>query len=342
MMQSISRCFNWFVFFAVNFIFQPLILLAIKKKKIFNFLFLVYPASLREVAFFEPAWMRIFTPPITIIGTIWSKDADKRGLVATVPFMPQDLSNKNNGGKKIKKILAGLKKFSQKTNISILALAGRLPSLIIGKRFSVDYPLVNGDKGTVFSILEAVMQAVSVENIQLAKTKIAVLGIGFIGRRIILELAQMGFGEVIGIDTDPRKTQNQIQGVKLANDYGFLPQCRMVIVLSAKGDDIRAATDSLMNGVAIIDDTYPPISDSLSKLLIKQKQAKIYRTMIGLDGVNFMPPLPGFGSGWLPGCVIEAIVLSVGKKSVLPASQDAFNQKARLIGFKPILLRNNC
>lgn len=330
--------FRFFIYLLINFSVWPLIRGLVQRKKLFKFIFLVYPGTLQEVNHYGPPWFRPYTRFISIIGTIWSKDERRRGLVVTIPFVLEEFHEFSNEKILLERIFNSIKEFSRSIGTLVIALAGRLPSLFLKHSLPVEYPFVKGDKGSIFTIIEAVRNVINRERLSIPKTTVGVVGVGFIGRSVLCELQKMGFYSIIGIDSDFQKISTQeISGVRLTTNFEFLSTCDLVLLLTTRGEDIEQKTSWLKSKVIIIDDTYPPIPKSLRKLIIQAKQAKIYRAIIELPGVKFRPSLPGFASNWLPGCVIEALIVSSNSNFNF-STQEEFNLKAREVGFKPILI----
>jgi len=338
LIKSISLLFNFrfFVYLLINFTIWPFLKVLVREKKIFKFIFLAYPGTLQQAGYYGPSWFRRYTHFISVIGTIWSKNPMRRGIVTTTPFLLEEFREFSNEKILLEKTLNSAKEFSRSIGTPVVALAGRLPSLFLKHGLQLEYSFVKGDKGTVFTIIETLKTVINKEKLSIPRTTAGVVGVGFLGRRVLYELQKMGFQSIIGIDSDSQKIANQkIIGVQLSTNFKFLSTCDLVFVLIGRGKDIEQKISYFKSGTIIIDDTHPPIPKTLRELIVQTKQAKIYRAIVELPGTEFKPTLAGYASNWLPGCVVEGIVISDGNNFNL-STQEEFNTKAREIGFKSI------
>ena len=329
------RQIRFFTYIFINFFLIFLIKKLILYTKFINYLFLVYPASEKELEYYWHKWYKKLAPNISIIGMIWDKNSKKRGIIITIPFLLEDI---DGNYKKLKSIIDDATRFADETKIQIIALAGQLPSLFLKNQIKLEKPFVKGDLGTVFSITESISEIIRVKGLANEKLKVGVVGIGFIGRKLAKDLVCMGFNMVIGIDDNKNKINQPITGVRLSDSPELLKICDIVIILTSRGDDILNKKDYFKCGVIIIDDTYPAILKETVGLICQELNAEIYRTMIIGDSTKFVPSFPRFKNNWLPGCVIEAIVVSVFGREVL-LLPEKFSQNAKSISLKPLIVK---
>lgn len=338
--RSITLLFNprFLIYLLINFVIWPFVKLLLKVTKIFKFIFLVYPGTIREVIYYGPPWFRSYIPLLSIIGIFWSKNPMRRGLVLAIAFTPEEFSHSENEKIFLEKILENAKKFAQSLGIQVIGLAGVLPSLCLKHKLLLNPPFVKGDKGTVFTIINTLEAVVKKEKISISETTVGIIGVGFIGREVIFQLKKIGFRSIIGIDIDAQKIFNQtITGVQLSDNFELLSKCDLVLILTRRGRDIEKEVSYFKPKVIIIDDTYPPIPKSLRKLIIQRKHAKIYQVIAELPKSKFIPHLPGYFSNWLPGCAVECLVAS--NSSIFHfSSQEEFNKEAKKIGVKEVLI----
>jgi hypothetical protein len=328
--------YRFLLYLLANFILLPILKFLSKFLKLFNFIFLVYPGSVKEINYYGPLWVRSYVPLVSIIGTVWSNDAKYRGLVASIPFLIDEL--KKGEEDLLKKIFLKTEEICKSLNISNCALAGRLPSLYIKNNLILKTPFLMGDKGTIFSIMETLEEVIKKEKFQISKITIGVIGLGFIGKRIFEELKKMGFKSIIGFDIGVcRLLSSETKTEKIYNNFYFLSQCDLVLILTREGQDIKEIIPYFKDNVVIIDDTYPFIPKDLIKILKQEKRSKIYRVVMTFKDLRFIPPLPIFKNHEIPGCLVESIVFSNMKENdnISLISQQSFNLKAREIGIKP-------
>lgn len=330
------RQIRFLIYIFVNFFLIALIKKIILRTKFINYLFLVYPASRKELEHYWYSWYKKLAPNISIIGILWNKNYRKRGIIITIPFFLEEI---DGNYEKLKNIINDVIKFADETNIQIIALAGQLPSLFLRNRIKLECPFVKGGLGTVFSITESVLEIIKIKKLARDKLKVGIMGVGFIGRKLANELAHMGFNMVIGIDDDQNKINQPIMDVQLSNNPKLLKICDIAIVLTSRGDDILNKKNYFKNGVIIVDDTYPAILKDAVSLICRESGAEIFRTIIINDGVKFIPSFPRFKNNWLPGCVIEAMVVSAFGRDILSLPLERFSHHARNIGLKSLIIK---
>lgn len=327
-MFKVGRLVMWCI---VNFVW-PIIQPVVKYLRWIDFLFIVYPGTDMDVRAYTPLWFRkamkeIF--PLSLIGIVCRGKGERRGLVITLSCNPEEFS-----AEQLRKLRKEICAFANSCGASLIALAGRLPSIFILNQINLDYPFLKGDRGTVFTVTETVKYVLNAENLSFSST-IGVLGVGFVGGKVLRRLKEQGYTSLIGID--PRVDSPYVnKHTILTGDLTFLKRCDAVIVLTAKGSDAMEAIPYLKEGVVVIDDTHPQLPYSLIKE-IRKKGGKVYKAALGFrsNGVKIFPRLPGYNSKWLPGCVIESLVVSNGYNSNI---QERFDQRGREIGLKPLLV----
>lgn len=324
-----GRLVMWCV---VNFLIWPMIQPVVKYLHWIDFLFVVYPGTDGDVRAYAPLWFRkamkeIF--PLSLIGIICRGKGGKRGLVITLSCNPEEFS-----AEQLKKLYKEICSFANSCRATSIALAGRLPSIFILNQINLDYPFLKGDRGTLFTVTETVKYVLNAENLSPDST-IGILGVGFVGGRVLRRLREQGYTSLIGID--PRVENPYVNKYTiLTGDITLLNRCDAVVILTARGSDAAKAIPYLKEGVIVIDDTHPQLPYSLVKE-VQKKGGKVYKAALGFgsDGVKIFPRLPGYNSKWLPGCVIESLVVSNGYNG---NTQERFDQKGREIGLKPLLV----
>ena len=88
----------------------------------------------------------------------------------------------------------------------------------------------------------------------------------------------------------------------------------------------------------MIDDAHPEMPADLVADVRQSKHGQVFKAVSSLAGTKLVPSLPGFEDEWIPGCAIEAMVLSVHGHT--GASQDEFNTLAHRMGFRPKVVQH--
>lgn len=288
--------------------------------KFFDYLFLVYPGTDKDLDGYCPRWLAkswLFSTKPSIGGII-SKAETGRGLILVVPNTTVEFLQRRDICEKTTKRLKWIKNI---IGAKAIALAGQMPSMLKRNNIKIEEPFVKGNKGTVFCVAETIDRTISKHDLIPGEFQIALVGVGYVGKLLMDHLESEGHN-VVGIDIEIQR-----HGVKLQEEApGILITSDMVIVLTPRGEDFNPYVDFLKPGAIVIDDTHP-------KILKKPKNVFFYKVAVGLDKVRFFPRLPGYRSDWIPGCAIEAIISSTIGGGFNGISQINFNNRARKIGF---------
>lgn len=251
----------------------------------------------------------------------------KRGLVVTLSEAPDDLPEET-----LQNIAEQTKKLGKKAGVSSIALAGRLPTLFSTNGIPLEHPFVRGDRGAVFTITETYLHLLEAKEIS-KDEPVGVVGLGYLGSRVARRLQELGCSTIVGYDI--RIKDNTTRGsLTRTSNPEFLRTCKIVIVLTVKGEDAASSIPWFKEGVIVIDDTHPQIPSHLIRK-IRGKGGEIYRSTLGVAGVHALPRLPGYDKLWLPGCVVEALILN-GELNGLTSTE--FEQKGREMGLTPFLV----
>jgi hypothetical protein len=297
-------------FLTLNLLFRwPIwiILFVLRPFRLFKYLFLVYPGTDSDLDGYCPRWLAkswLFSKKPTIGGFI-----SGGGLVLVVPNTVHDFKN---GADVSEKVVQRMVKIKNLTKAKAIALAGQLPGIVSRKGITVGNPIVQGNKGTVFSVMETLTKAAFFNDIDLKKAKIVIVGVGYVGKLLLTSLEEEGCCP-IGVDINGKY-----------DNKDAVRDADIVIVLTAKGSDFSPYVDYLKMGAIVIDDTHPKIREKPGGILF-------YKVALGLKGTKFTPRLPGYRNDWIPGCVVEAIVASA--TGSFNGSQSDFNKKAKKLGF---------
>ncbi len=292
--------------------------------RIFDYIFLVYPGSPRDLDGYCPrriarSWF--FSGKPTVGGILSAGKIGVRGLYLVVPNTVKEFFEDNAVCQEVKKRLRWIKDLLGE-RAKAIAIAGRVPSAFVKNGGSLEQPFVRGNKGAAFCVMETLREVMKKHGLETGKARIAIVGVGYVGGLLFDTLKAEG-QDVIGIDIEFRQS-----GVALKEDGEVLIRIAdIVIALTPEGDDFLPYAKYLKNDAIIIDDTHP-------KIRRKDQPAGMvfYKVAVGLDGVKFFPRLPGYESDWIPGCAVEAII-AAKTGNFNGSSQQVFNQKARELGF---------
>lgn len=327
--QQPPRTKRFLLWCLANFILWPILGLVAKHLNLFQFLFVVYPGSQNNIRAYAPMWFqRIFKGVfrLSVIG-IMTKGKRTGGLIVTLSDAPDELSQEE-----FMEIHERILQVGKKAGVASIALAGRLPTLLYQHGVPIEHPFVKGDRGAVFTITETVLHLLEKKGLPYDST-IGIVGLGYLGSRVARRLREMELPSIVGYD--PRVRDLGVNhGFISTNDPAVLKDCRIVVTLTPKGEDVASVLPWLPGGVIVVDDTHPQIPPSLIQQ-IQERGREVYRSTLGLKGVRALPRLPGYHKNWLPGCVVEALVLNGGANGLTPAE---FEQKGREIGLTPFLV----
>lgn len=318
---------RFMIYLVANFLFSAVLLpvcIMFKrlKRPIFKFIFLVYPGTIKQIQSYIPLWYKPYIPLVSFIGIVTGK---YRGLVLSIPWTLEELEDENNSLKRIGKIISKIDRIAGFIDVQGIALAGRLPGILTQGGYEFSLPLVRGDMGSVYTVLGAIDSVVRL--MKLNTIKIGVLGgYGFIGSRVVKALKE--HYDVVGVD--PRILRKNGERLQMYRDPAELSNCDLIVVLTARGEQIEGAVEHFKKGVIVIDDTHPQLPRRLIKS-IEKKEGKVFKSVLTFDGLKFWPPLPNWEDNWLPGCCLEAIVISLSKKQI--KNQEEFNVVASQLGF---------
>lgn len=316
-------------------VFQPLcILLKWLRCPLFGYIFLVYPGKIDQLKGYIPRWYRRIVPAVSVIGIILRGKQGKRGLVVAVPWTITEIEE----GDCLEVIVSHVNKLAKSIGAKSIALAGRLPSVCAQKGYSslLSPPIVGGDKGIVYTIISSMRQITEALGISIPEINIGILGYGYIGSRLVSYLQYLSTNKIVVVDPRIKQERDNYDGIMLSRNPAKLAYCDLVVILTATGGQAECAIEYLKPGVIVIDDTHPQLPYRLSSL-IEKKGGRVFKAVLGLDGVVFWPRLPNWEADWLPGCCVEGLT-SAAKG--FASSQQEFNQLAQEIRFEALNVPN--
>ena len=316
------------LFFSVNLLW-PILKHMLKPQVVFA----VYGTRGDQKAYI-PNWFKRVCPPIVVAGYI--KDTTSRGVMVSSVYSEEELAVDS---KKVRKYISDLRDAFPKVNR--FALVGRLPGFSKKAGIDIAPPLVDGSFGTRFAMYESALQIASKLEDHSYASSIAILGgAGRIGAKLIDDLCQ-SFQTVIAID--PRYTED-LQELKGGSTVIYtkrseaLSNTRLVLVLTARGDDIQPMVDYFEPGTIIADDTHPCIKRKTRERLSKQG-VDLWKTVVTSNDYGMYPRMPNFRNDNIPGCLLEALVLNATGDHVLE-STSLFFEEAKKCGYETLLIRH--
>jgi hypothetical protein len=291
-----------------------------------RFLFLVYPGTDADLESYCPgaiarSWLCSGRPMIA--GVVASRGTGDFGLVLAVPNTPGDFTR---DPELCHLVVARLRRMEALSGARAIALAGQLPSVMRLRGITLHEPFVDGTRGTVFSIVDTIDQMMRLERMNKDAIQIVLIGVGYLGRRVLTQLQRSGF-DVKGLDLRPDPRGDVWTGAK---GIERLRHADVVVVMTGRGSDFNPYIEYLKPGAIVIDDTHPRITNIPDGV-------RTYKVAAELAGTRFVPRLPGYESTWVPGCGVEAMVAArTGTFEFI--DQDVFNATARSLGFQARLI----
>lgn len=288
-------------------------------------IFLVYPGTDDDYKGYFPKQFRQFLPLVFPIGTV--------GRKVLVMATPTSTSEFESDPSRFKVVRDELLKIGSRLGVKSIALAGRLPGLMHRHGVALDPPFVYGDNGTVYacdSTIEAVIGELGLEAKELT---VGVLGVGFIGGRLIRHWMTNGFKHVVGLDKVDHSEEFRHPKVTVSTDPAVLKDVDVLVVLTEEGEQIAAVIPHLKSACVILDDTHPQMPRVIRNQL-KGLGFRCFKVAIE-NGLRFTPRLPGYHRSWLPGCLIEAVVVA-GHGGFRVTDVHAFAEEAKRSRLLPI------
>jgi len=304
-------------FVLVNVILRPLIwptLFVLRPFRLFDYLFLVYPGTDYDLDGYCPRWLArswLFSGRPVAGGMITRGTTGVRGLILVMPNTARQLLADKSI---VNDIVKRLNSISTLVGANTIAMAGQMPSIAEKHGIATDQKFVDGKLGTVFAIETTLEKILALED-TCKDPVIAVIGTGFIGQAVLNNLKRKG-RKVVGFNID--------------SDVSAIADADIVIVLTPRGKDFMPYVPHLKKGAIVIDDTHP-------RIFARIDNAALYKVAMSIEGVQFLPKLPGYLYDWVPGCAIEAILQArFGHDTILDPAKA--RSAADEIGLKPILV----
>lgn len=288
-----------------------------------QYLWVAYPGTEQDKRHYFPAWVERIVRPLYSTGLM--RFGRYWGLMVAGKATAESL---DDSPERLRAMLDQAR--GACPGVQVIALAGRLPSLAVKAGIPLEAPFTQGDKGTLCTMIMTAREQARLLGRAPGEVVIAVVGgAGFIGGRLTEELSAE-FRRVICLD--PRFNERREAGsVLYTGEPEDIAAAEAVLVLTSRGDQAASVIPFLTSGTVVADDTHPEMPRSVRRKM-ESTGALVLKATMGDARFRIMPRVAFFRSDDIPGCVLEALVVLERGREVL-ASQDAFNEAARALGF---------
>lgn len=291
-----------------------LLLFILRPLKLFQYIFLVYPGKDKDTQDYCPLWLAksvLFSAKPTLAGIITKGTTNARGLILVVPNSTLELIHNKDI---TTKIANNLNTIATIIGANTIGMAGQGPGIMQKHNIPIGEKFMYGTMGTVFSISQTIYAAIKKKKFS-KSAKIVIIGKSFISRGLVNFLTLHGYNT---------------SEINISDGPSIIQETDIVIVITLTGKLFYPFFPHLKENSIVIDYTHP-------KMLKKPSNSYFYKVATGIDGVKFIPKLPGYKAEWIPGCCIESIVHSEYGDAAL-VNQEKFNESAKTIGLKPLLI----
>ena len=235
-----------------------------------------------------------------------------------------------------------------------VALAGRLPSIVKRAGATLEFPIIDGQAGTVCMAVAGVRQlradTFGIDD-KVPRTVGVLGGGGHVGSMIVERLRRDH--ELIVVDkklaTGPATIDDPSLGssthrVTRGGDPGLLRQADLVLVFTPSGDDVKSVIGPAARpGQAWCDDTHPQMRPATVEALAATG-ASVTKLACKDSHFKMWPAVPGFRTGWLPGCLVTAIMVALHPEADRQEFENDLDGCERVFmqtGFQPICKPHN-
>jgi hypothetical protein len=336
----------WFVlrfttFLLINLVLWPILKPIFKSVKygFFSFIFLTYPGDKNQAKGYIPLALRGKIPLVTVIGVVARKKG-KWGLVLSTPWTFEEIEEKGLW----EKLAIISKDCAKDIGARNVAMAGRLPSLLSRSNSNGDFSeiIAAGREGTIYTVSTVLSSLIKTNGFNKDEPiKLGIIGYGFIGLNLVSILKNRDdIKEIVVYDPKIERTR-KTKSTLITSDQSNLEGCNVVILLTERGRQIEEIINSLKFGVIVIDETHPQIPNNLVDRIKQNKNGRVIKATVKLEGANFIPRLPLWQSAWIPGCCVGGMVASSdGPYSPVLSSTEEFRKVAEKFNFEATLVSN--
>lgn len=291
-----------------------LLLFLLRPFKPFQYIFLVYPGKDKDIKEFCPLWLAkstLFSAKPSIAGIITKSKTNARGLMLVVPNSTHDLIH----SKQISlDIINNLNKIAKIVGATTIGMAGQGPGIMERHKIETGNMFMYGTMGTVYSIYQTINAAVKKNNFP-KNSKVVAVGKSYISKGLVDFLNTHGY---------------HASETNLSDGPLYIQNADIVVVITLTGKLFYPFIPHLKDSSIVIDYTHP-------KMLKRPTNAYFYKVATGIDGVKFIPKLPGYKANWIPGCCIESIIHSEFGNAPF-SSQELFDENAKELGLNALLV----
>ena len=290
-----------------------------------DYVFVVYPGTEAHKRHYFPPVIERTLRPVFPIGAI--RFGEYWGL--TVSGLASD-EKLESAPERLEAFLSEV--HGQFGDVQAIALGGRLPCLAARSGVELQPPFTQGDRGTVWAMLRAVRKLAGMLGKPTEEVTLALLGgAGFIGSRLVENL-RTRYNRIIAIDPRYAEASREAGNVVYTARPEEVAEAEAVMVLTARGSDTASIAHHLTPGTVVADDTHPEMPATI-RAAMEARGATVLKATVADDRMRFVPPLPGFRSDDIPGCLLEALVVVQRGREIL-GSQDEFNRAGDELGFR--------
>ncbi len=306
-------------------VFNPLVRLLVK----FNYIFFTYAGGIKDIREYGPAFLARFFPSIIPVGYLKKKDGVGRGIMLGTAMSIKLF----NDPQVIQKTITTMEKWGKKTGAKAIALGGQIPSFIERNGFELNPPFVRSVFGTVFILDAIVKKIVADRNLGPNNISVGIIGIGFIGKALTQYFSGL-YRRVVAIEKHIDTAAVWPDNVTYTDSREHLSTCDIIVILTGRGDEAAEVLKYIKEGAVVLDDAHPQLPREFVQSIYEDKRGSVFKAVVGIKGVRFIPKLPSFKSHWIPGCAVEVIVAT--RYGFNYSSQEQFNALAVETGFYPI------
>eukprot|EP00933_Yihiella_yeosuensis_P075359 TRINITY_DN846_c0_g1_i2.p1 TRINITY_DN846_c0_g1~~TRINITY_DN846_c0_g1_i2.p1 ORF type:complete len:424 (+),score=63.87 TRINITY_DN846_c0_g1_i2:82-1353(+) len=170
-----------------------------------------------------------------------------------------------------------------------------------------------------------------------ASLTVAVIGgAGFVGARLVKDFSNY-FRKVIAFDLRYKNPEAEAHVLQTSNPES-LGEAQVSLIFTPNGDDVAPVVPYLTAGSIVADDTHPCVSAPVRAKFDAAKVTLLKAAAVNdLKPVSFYPKLPNFKRNSIPGCLLEALVVSRCGHEIVE-DFEKFCQEAEALGFGPQLM----